>query len=430
METIDIIKLVALVLLILLSAFFSSAETAFTAVSQISMMTLADEGNKKAKKVLKIKENTHKMLSAILIGNNVVNLSASALATAFALKLFGDWGSAIATGVLTFLLLIFGEITPKTIATIKAEKTALRYSGIIWTLMIVLTPIIFVVNKLSYGFMRMLGVDASQAKNAMTEDEIRTVVEVGAENDIIEDEERDIINNLFDFSDDEVKEVMLPRVDVIYMGADMTYDEMMKVYLDSYYTRYPVCEEGSDDVIGILNMKDVLGFTGVKGDFKIREIMREPFFTYEHKKVYELFMEMKADRLNFAIVLDEYGATAGIITMEDFLEEIVGEIRDEFDTDERDMIEAIPGRDGVYRVDASVNFEDFCRELELDLSSDVSDTLAGFIMEIYGGVPEEGEEVSVENVVNFRILSMDNKRIDTVETIKLTAPEDEAEDAQ
>lgn len=414
MDVVDIIMLIATLALVALSAFFSSAETAFTTVSDIKMMTLAEDGDKRAKLVLKIKQNSHKMLSAILIGNNIVNLTASSLATMLATKFWDSFGAGIATGILTFLILIFGEISPKTMATIKAERIAARNCKIIWGLMVVLTPIIFIVNKISYGFMRLLGTDANAARKVMTEAEIRTIVGVGAENDVIEEEERDMINNLFDFSDDEVKEVMVPHVDVVMMDVSLTYEEMLAIYRESYYTRYPVCENGTDDVIGVLNMKDVLGYDGLRGDFKIREIMREGFFTYEHKNTYELFQQMKTDRINFAIVLDEYGATAGIITMEDLIEEIVGEIRDEFDSDEHDLIEKIKDSDNSYNVDASINFEDFCEKLELNLKSDVSDTLAGYIMEIYGGVPDESTIVEVPGVLRILILTMDNKRIDKV----------------
>lgn len=429
MELVDIIMLIATLALVALSAFFSSAETAYTTVSDIQMMTQSEAGDKRATKVLKIKKNSHKMLSAILIGNNIVNLSASSIATILATKLWDSMGAGIATGVLTFLVLVFGEISPKTMATINAEKIAKRNCGIIWGLMVILTPIIFVINKISYGFMRMLGTDANAAKRIMTEEEIRTIVEVGAENSVIEDEERDMINNLFDFSDDEVKEVMVPHVDVVMMDADMTYEEMMNVYKETYYTRYPICENGTDDVIGVLNMKDVLAYDGMKGDFKIRELMREGFFTYEHKNTYELFLQMKSDRLNFAIVLDEYGATAGIITMEDLIEEIVGEIRDEFDSDEHDLIEKIKGSDNSYNVDASINFEDFCERLELDLKSEVSDTLAGYIMELYGGVPDESTIVELPGVLRILILTMDNKRIDKV-CVTITSSDGEDEEAK
>ena len=409
----EIAQLVILILLLCLSAFFSSAETAFTTVNKIYMRTLAQDGNARAARVLQITENSGKMLSAILIGNNVVNLSASSLATTLAIGIFGSVGAGVATGILTLLILIFGEISPKTIATLRADKLALRFCGVIWMLMIVLTPVIFVVNRLSQFFLRLLGVRPGEEIRAMTEEELRTIVDVGQESGVIEDKERDMIHNLFDFGDDKAKEVMVPRIDMYFIDVNCSYDEMLAIYRDSYFSRLPVYEESTDNVIGILNMKDVLAYEGGKDDFSIRALMREPFFTYEYKNTYELFMEMKENAVNLAIVLDEYGVTAGLITMEDLLEEIVGEIRDEYDTDEEEDYEVIQeGKE--YRVSGSMNLDDFCELIGVGYESEDSDTLGGFLLELLEHFPEEGECYETAEGVRFQILSMDKKRIETV----------------
>ena len=409
----EIAQLVILILLLCLSAFFSSAETAFTTVNKIYMRTLAQDGNARAARVLQITENSGKMLSAILIGNNVVNLSASSLATTLAIGIFGSVGAGVATGILTLLILIFGEISPKTIATLRADKLALRFCGVIWMLMIVLTPVIFVVNRLSQFFLRLLGVRPGEEIRAMTEEELRTIVDVGQESGVIEDKERDMIHNLFDFGDDKAKEVMVPRIDMYFIDVNCSYDEMLAIYRDSYFSRLPVYEESTDNVIGILNMKDVLAYEGGKDDFSIRALMREPFFTYEYKNTYELFMEMKENAVNLAIVLDEYGVTAGLITMEDLLEEIVGEIRDEYDTDEEEDFEVIQeGKE--YRVSGSMNLDDFCELIGVGYESEDSDTLGGFLLELLEHFPEEGECYETAEGVRFQILSMDKKRIETV----------------
>ena len=331
----DIGQLLIVALLLAMSAFFSSAETAFTTSNKIYMRTLAQEGNARAAKVLQITENSGKMLSAILIGNNVVNLSASSLATALSIRVFGSMATGITTGILTLLILIFGEISPKTFATLRADKIALRFCYIIWAIMTILTPVIFIVSQLSKLFLRLLGVRPGEETRPMTEEELRTIVDVGQESGVIEDNERNMIHNLFDFGDDRAKEVMVPRIDMCFIEADSTYEQMLTIYRDSYFSRLPVYEETTDNVIGILNMKDVLAYEGDRDRFSIRALMREPFFTYEYKNTYELFMEMKSKAVNLAIVLDEYGVTAGLITMEDLLEEIVGEIRDEYDADEK-----------------------------------------------------------------------------------------------
>ena len=419
----DIGQLVILVVLLALSAFFSSAETAFTTVNKIYMRTLVQDHNPRAEKVLKITEHSGKMLSAILIGNNVVNLSASSLATSLAIRVFGNVAAGIATGILTLLILIFGEISPKTIATIRADKLALRFCNVIWILMVILTPVIFIVNWLSQMFLHLIGVRPGEEIRSMTEEELRTIVDVGQESGVIEDKERDMIHNLFDFGDDRAKEVMIPRIDMCFIDVNSTYDEMLSIYRDSYFSRLPVYAETTDDVIGILNMKDVLAYEDSKEHFSVRELMREPFFTYEYKNTYELFMEMKSNAVNLAIVLDEYGVTAGLITMEDLLEEIVGEIRDEYDVDEKAEYEVIrEGRE--YRVSGSMNLEDFCDLTGVSYESEDSDTLGGFLLELLEHFPEVGECYETAEGVRFQILSMDKKRI---ETVLVTLPDEPKE---
>ncbi|MDD6037493.1 MAG: hemolysin family protein [bacterium] len=413
MDRTVIVQSIFLVLLLILSAFFSSAETAFTTVNKIYLRTLAKDGNRRAKRVLAIVEDSGKMLSAILIGNNVVNLSASSLATTLAIRLFGSVGAGVATGILTFLILIFGEISPKTIATLRADRIVLRYADVVWGLMVILTPVIFVINKLALLFLRLVGVRPDEGEHALTEEELRTIVDVGQETGVIENEEREMIHNLFDFGDDEAKEVMVPRIDMSFIDVDASYDEMFEIYRDCYFSRLPVYEESSDRVIGVLNMKDVLGFTGSKEEFSVRKIMREPFFTYEHKNTYELFMEMKENAVNLAIVLDEYGVTAGLITMEDLLEEIVGEIRDEYDYDEKEDYEIVT-EDREYRVSGSMNLEDFGELIGIEFPSKDSDTLGGLLLERLEHFPDEGEIYEAPEGVDFKILSMDKKRIETV----------------
>lgn len=418
----EIAQLVILVVLLGLSAFFSSAETSFTTVNKIYLRTLAQDGNARAQKVLDICEQSGKMLSAVLIGNNIVNLSASSLATALAIRLYGSMAAGVATAILTVLILIFGEISPKRLATHRADKLVMMYCDIIWILMKVMTPLIFIVNWLSQLFLRLFGVRSDEEVRAMTEEELRTIVDVGQESGVLEDQERNMIHNLFDFGDDKAREVMIPRIDMCFIDVNSTYDEMLSIYRESYFSRLPVYEDSTDDVIGILNMKDVLAYEGRPEELSIRELMREPFFTYENKNTYELFMEMKENAVNLAVVLDEYGVTAGLITMEDLLEEIVGEIRDEYDLDEEAEYEEL--RTGEeYRVNGSMNLEDFCELVGKKYESEDSDTLGGFLLELFGHFPEEGESCATEDGVCFKILSMDKKRIEKVLVTLDTAPD-------
>lgn len=406
-----IYQIAFLVILLFLSAFFSSAETSLTTVNRIRMRSLAEEGNKRAERVLHITDDSGKMLSAILIGNNIVNLSASSIATSLAIKLWGSVGAGIATGLLTLLILIFGEISPKTLATIHAEKISLAYSGTIEFLMKILTPVIFIINKLSMGFLFLLKVDPNAGNQQMTEQELRTIVDVSKESGVIESEEHEMINNLFDFSDAQAKEVMVPRIDMTFADINSTYDELIEIFQEDKFTRLPVYEENTDNVVGILNMKDLLLYKD-KEHFKLSNIMREPYFTYEHKNTAELFIEMKKSSISLAIVLDEYGATAGLITLEDLLEEIVGEIRDEYDTDEEDSI--LPLNEREFIVLGSTNLEDLCEELDLNFVSEDYDTIGGYLIGLLDHLPEKNEIIITDDDVLLRVEQMDKNRIEKI----------------
>lgn len=418
MDTTDIAQLAFLVLLLLLSAFFSSAETAFTTTSRIRMRTLAESGDKRAKRVLAITDDMHKMLSAILIGNNVVNLYASSLATTLAIRLFGSVGAGIATGILTFLILIFGEISPKTLATINADKIALRYSGMIWGLMWLLTPVIFIINWLSMGFLKLLRVDPNKQQAAMTEEEFKTIVDVGHETGVLENTEHEMINNMFDFGDSQAKEIMIPRIDTIFAQADSSYQELIEIFRKERHTKIPIYQESTDDVIGILNMKDLLLCD--EKDFNIQELMWKPYFTYEQKNIAELFFDMRQNSISIAIILDEYGVTAGMITMEDLLEEIVGDLRDEDDVNEEDPIVQINEQE--YRVSGSMNLEDLCDELNLPFSSEDYETIGGYLIGLLDHLPEEDEVVITDEDIMLRVDKMDKNRVEQI-YIKLPVSE-------
>ena len=397
--------------MVLFSAFFSSSETALTTVNKIRMKNLAENGDKRAAKVLKVTSDSGKMLSAILIGNNIVNIFASSLATILAIDIWGDIGSGIATGVLTIVILIFGEVSPKTMATIKADSFSLLIAGIIDILMIILTPVIFVINKLSSGVLFLLRVNPNDADTAMTEDEIRTIVDESQESGAIEDEEREMIHNVFDFGDSLAKEVMIPRIDMTFVQADASFEELIEIYRENKYTRLPVYEDSTEHVIGIINMKDVILIDSIK-EFSIRSIIREPYFTYEHKNTADLFVEMRKSSIPLAIVLDEYGTTAGMVTLEDLLEEIVGEIRDEYDSDEEDAIVRLSQYE--YMILGSTNLDDVNDELEVEFESDDYDTIGGYCLQLLDHLPEEKETLFTEDGCVIKIIEMDKNRIERV----------------
>lgn len=418
-----VIQGIIILILLILSGFFSSTETALTTVNRIRMRTLEESGSKAAMYVNKVIEDQGKMLSAILIGNNIVNLYASSMVTTLVTDLWGSKVVGLATGVLTLLILIFGEITPKTMATLSADSIALKNARIIYWLMIVLTPVIFVINKMSYGVLRLMKMDPNKKQESITEDELRTIVEVSHEEGVIETEEKKMITNVFDFGDSLAKDIMVPRINMSFTDVEATYEELIEIFREDRFTRIPVYEETTDNVIGIINMKDLLLLTEEdKAHFTIRNYLRQPLYTYEFKKVAELMVEMRKTSNNIVIVLDEYGATAGLITLEDMLEEIVGEIRDEYDEDEEDNLTKISPNE--YIVEGAMKLDDLNDQLGLELESEDYDSIGGLVIGFLDHLPEEGESVEHEGL-RFVVEKMDKNRIEKIHIYRLEQPQEE-----
>lgn len=424
MDSSDAIQLLILVICLGLSAFFSSAETSLTTVNKIRVRNLVDNGDKRAIILARLVEDPAKMLSAILIGNNIVNSGATALATVIATNAFGNAGAGLSTGIITLLILVFGEITPKTAATISPERLALFYAKPVYYWTTLMTPVIFLVDKLSKLVMLILHIKPAEKTETFTETELRTIVDVSHEDGVIESEERKMINNVFDLGDHLAKDIMVPRVDITFLNIDATYEETLEIYRQEKYTRLPVYEDTVDNVVGIINVKDLLLYEN-KEDFQARHILREAYYTHEHKRTSELMLEMRENSINFAIVLDEYGATAGLITLEDLLEEIVGEIRDEYDEDEADLIQTIS--DHEYIVEGSTKLTDLNDQLELDLYSEDYDSVGGIVIELLDHLPQQGEEVYTESGIRLVVDEIDKNRIDKVH-IYLPEREEETEE--
>lgn len=406
------IQAVLILVMVLLSAFFSSAETSMTTVNRIRVQSLVEQGNKRAIILDKVISNSGKMLSTILIGNNVVNMAVSSMMTTLTIQVFGNTYVGIATGLLTLVILIFGEITPKTLASIHAEKLALSYARPIYFLMILLTPVVYIIGKLSSGVMILLRVDPDAKRNTMTEHELRTLVNVSQEDGVIEREEKQMIYNVFDFGDSAAKDVMIPRIDMTFINIDATYEELMDIFREDMHTRFPVYEDNTDNVIGIINVKDLLLYPKDK-PFSIRDILREPYFTYEYKATADLMLEMRKASVNLAIVLDEYGATAGLVTLEDLLEEIVGEIRDEYDEDEEEPIKEIqPGIE--YTALGSAKLDDINEALQIRLDSEEYDSIGGYIIEQLDCLPVHGQSVTTDSGIRIVVDELDKNRIELV----------------
>lgn len=417
------IQISVLIILIFLSGFFSSAETAFVSCNKARIRSLADDGNKKAARVLHILEKGSKLLSTVLIGNNIVNLSASAISTMLATEYFGI-PVGVMTGILTFIILIIGEVVPKTWATVSADKMALNYARIIQVLMVVFTPIIFIVNGVAKAILFVMRIDADGKTDAITEDAIKTYVDVSHEDGEIEPEERDIIYNLFDFTDHVAKDIMIPKVRMVSVDVNFTYDEVLAVFKECMYTRLPVYEDEKENIIGVINMKDFIALEDPE-NFKVRDIMREALYTHEFKKTQDLLAQMRKETSNIVFVLNEYGTIEGMITLEDLLEEIVGEIRDEYDEDEKELIRKVEDR--KYVVEGALSLDDFNEAVGTNLESEEYDSVGGIIIEHLDHLPQDGEEVVLEDGTILKVLGMDQKRIEEVE---ITLPEPVEEESQ
>ncbi len=411
MDTAGVIQLLVLVVLIMLSAFFSSAETALTTLSAVKVRSMIeDKPTKRLLTLQKILDNKSKLISAILIGNNIVNISASSLMTSLVIRIWGNTAVGISTGILTLLILIFGEIVPKTWAMHNNEKLALTYTPIIYFLMQILTPVIFVIDKISGVFLNILHIDPSN-RSLMTESELKTYVDVSHEDGVIEQEEKEIIYNVFEFGDSIAKDIMIPRIDMTTVDVNATYEDLLAIFRDSMYTRIPVYENDIDNIIGIINVKDFLLVTN-KQLFKIRDIMREAYYTYEYKKTADLLIEMRNIASNVSLILNEYGATVGMITLEDLLEEIVGEIRDEYDGDEEDLLKKI--NDLEYEVGASMKLDDINDALETKFHSEDYDSIGGLIIELLDRFPTQGENVTTVDGISLTAKKVNKNRIEIV----------------
>ncbi len=411
-------EIIVLIVLLMLSGFFSSAETSLVGCNKIRMRNLAQQGNKKAQLVLKITEDQGKMLSAILIGNNLVNTFSASIAATIAYSL-GGAAVSIATFLITILILIFGEITPKTLATQKADSMALMYVSIIRFLMVVFTPVIIFVNTICNIILRFLGINPSETNPSITTSELRTMVDVSHEEGVIEKDEKELINNVFDFGDVKAKDVMVPRVHVVMAEVNTSYEDLLSLFREEMFTRIPIYKDSIDNVIGLVNMKDLLLLEDLE-HFQIHKMIRKPFFTYENKPISDLLLEMRQTTVNLAIVLDEYGELAGIITLEDIIEEIVGEVQDEYDAHEKANIRQVSQR--VYDVKGYISLHDLNDALDLSLDSEDYDSIGGLVIDQLQRIPEINDTIYLEDGTRIQVIKLEKQRI---EEVRISIPKKE-----
>ncbi|MFI3209653.1 MAG: hemolysin family protein [Peptostreptococcaceae bacterium] len=408
------IQLVLLGVLLVGSGFFSASETALMSLSKIRMRHLQDEGVKGAKLVSKLLDNPKTLLSSILIGNNVVNIAATSISTSLFMELLGVNGVPVATAVMTILVLIFGEITPKTIAANNSEKVSIFVSKPIQFFIFILKPVVFVFNIITSIIFKILGVKDKGAQPYITEEELKTMVNVGHEEGVLEMEEREIINNVFEFGDMQAKEAMIQRLDMICIDVFTKYNELMQIFKEEQFSRIPVYEDNVDNIIGIVNIKDIIFLSDEEvNNFDVRTYMREAFVTYEFKKIAQLLEEMKKDRSQMAIVLDEYGGTAGLVTIEDLVEVIVGDIEDEYDEFD-DEIQVI--KEDEYIIDGSAKISDVNELIGTKLESEEFDSIGGYIIGHLNRFPEENEVIEEGNI-KFCIEGIDKNRIKKIRVL-------------
>ncbi len=405
---------------LLLSAFFSASETALLSVSKIRMRTLAEEGNKKAKNVEKLLENTDALLSTILVGNNLVNILATSLSTSLAISMFGSSGVGIATAIVTVLILLFAEITPKSLSAKYSDTLALSVAQALSFLVVLFKPIVVVLNFISGLIIRLFGGKLEVAP-AITEEEIKTVVTVGHEAGVLETEEKEMIHNVFAFGDTEIREIMTPRINVVSVGDDVTYEELMETYKKEQFSRLLVHSQSYDEVIGVLNMKDLLFKNIDPSTFNVTDYMRDAYIVYEFNHVSDVFASMRNARVSMAVVLDEYGVMSGLVTFEDIIEEIVGNIDDEYDKEEEELIKQIGER--TYLVDGTMSFNEINDEIGTHFESEEFESIGGMVLGACNGVPAlhhklilDEVEIEVEKIHKNRIallkLTMPKERIE------------------
>ncbi len=405
----NIRNIIALAVLILMSGYFSATETAFLSCNKTRLRTMAEKGNKRAALVNRLNENYDRLLSTILIGNNIVNLTAASIGTVLFVRLYGDIGATVSTAVITVLVLIFGEITPKNVAKDCPEKFAMFSAPIIRVLIWIFTPLNFLFGLWKKLVSKVLHLESD---SKMSQEELLMLVEEVREGGTIDSEEGDLLKNAIEFNDMRAEDILTHRVDLEAVDIESTKEEIAEVFTQSKFARLPVYEDSIDNIIGILNMKDFYDGTGITAK-SIRDIMTKPLFVLKSEKIDELLKLLQETKSQMAVILDEYGGTLGIVTLEDILEELVGEIWDEHDEVTE---EYVPIGENRWRVDCSVNLDDFCDFFGIETDS-TTISLGGWVMEQLGKVPEAGDSFEFE-CLSVSVVETDGQRVTFIDVEK------------
>ncbi len=413
-----------------LSAYFMSSETAITAVSKVKLKQLENDGDVRAKRLNNLLEDSTRLLSTILFGNNIAQNALAALVTTVSFRwlnkvgLSAGWAIPLSTIVTTFLILVFAEVTPKSYAFQRAEKIALFTAVPMSVIHKLFSPFAIGITAIANSILRLFGLSLVNPEPFVIEEEIKTLVDLGEEEGVIEEEEKEIIEGVFEFSDTLAREVMVPRVDIVALDVNSSFDEAIDTINMSGHSRIPVYDETIDNIVGIIYAKDLLKFFGSKNPPPLRSIMRAPYYVPETKPIDELFREMRAQKVHMAIIIDEYGGTAGLVTIEDILEELVGEIMDEYDINEEAMIERVALDEII--VDGRMNLEELNEILGVELPAEETDTLAGFVYDHISHIPKPGEEFEYNGVI-IRVEEVRGRRITKLRIKKAIKGEEDEE---
>ncbi len=406
MDSSSVSQIIALVFLVTMSAVFSSSETAITSVSKIKVRQLDQKDNKNAHLLKKLHDNMQATISTILIGNNIVNIAASSIATILFTNIFHQNGALVSTVVMTVFVLIFGEVIPKTIAQYKNKSVALKFSRFIYLLTIIFKPIVKVLNLLTRLVIKIFIGDNGDS-STLTEEELKTLVEVSEEEGVFKDQETEIMINALELKETLAVDIMTPRTSMASVDIEDAENDLREIIKNITYSRIPVYEDNIDDIIGVLHIKELAHkIIEDDHDFKIRDILKPAFYAYEYIPVVDLFKQMRAKNISISIIIDEYGGTSGLVTMEDILEELVGEIDDEYDNEK----EVTKINDNEYLVDPEMRIDEVNERFDLNLQSEKFDSIGGFVIELLDRMPKSKDEVEFENL-KFVVVNVDKRKI-------------------
>lgn len=407
MTTINIIQLILIIMGVMFSAFFSSSETALTSINTFKIRQMEKNGVKNSHILKKLVDNITKVLTTILIGNNIVNIVTTTIATIFFTDVFGSKGAVISPIILTIVVLIFGEVTPKNIATANPEGLSLKVAKPIRFLNIILTPLSFILGLITNSIGKLF-ISDSRDNDRVTEEDLKTIVDVSEEQGVINNEESEMINNVFEFGNSDVSDIMTARTNMEAIPVDLPIDELKTFLKGSNHSRIPVYGKNIDNILGILHMKDLVSYMISEKDLKLIDCIRPAYYVYDNMHIFDLFTTMRGENLSLAIVIDEYGGTSGLVTIEDIVEELVGEIDDEYDSAYETIYKI---NDKEYLVNPSIHLNDFNDYFDTDLEEIKNDSIGGFVIDNLSRIPNKGDSIKINNMT-ITVLQVDRYKIE------------------